>query len=79
MQALHDNWLPRITAEILGSLGRCPCGAVSSDREVLRGQHLSGNSSISLLSRLNWRWWAVIQLNVCVESKVIRKVEGPLL
>lgn len=36
MQALHINWLPRITTEILASLGRCPHGAVSPDREVLQ-------------------------------------------
>lgn len=37
MQALHDNWLSRITSEALASLGRCPYGAVSPDREVLQG------------------------------------------
>lgn len=36
MQALHGNWLPRITTEILASLGRCPYGAVRPDREVLQ-------------------------------------------
>ena len=36
MQGLHGNWLPGITAESLASLGRCPSGAVSSDREVLQ-------------------------------------------
>lgn len=35
-QALHGNWLPRITAEILARLGRCPSAAVSPDREVLQ-------------------------------------------
>lgn len=36
IQALHCNWLPRITAEVLASLGRCPHGAVSPDRKVLQ-------------------------------------------
>lgn len=36
MQAWHGNWLPGITTEILASPGRCPYGAVSPDREVLR-------------------------------------------
>lgn len=36
MQVLHGIWLPRITTEIVASLGRCPYGAVSPDREVLQ-------------------------------------------
>lgn len=36
MQALHGKWSPRITTEVVASLGRCPHGAVSPDREVLQ-------------------------------------------
>lgn len=36
MQVLHGIWLPRIKTESVGSLGRCPFGAVRPDREVLQ-------------------------------------------
>lgn len=83
MQALHGNWLPRITAEILGSLGRCPSGAVSPDREVLRGQHLSGSSSISLFVKVELEVVgshpAECMCGKQSDKEVKSKVEHPLL
>lgn len=68
-QALHGKWLPRITTEIVASLGRCPYGAASPDREAMQRttffREEQYQSNISLLSRLSWRRWAV-QVNVCV-------------
>lgn len=68
-QALHGKWLPRIATEIVASLGRCPYGAASPDREAMQRttffREEQYQSNISLLSRLSWRRWAV-QVNVCV-------------
>lgn len=74
MQALHDNWLPRITTETLASLGRCPYGAVSPDRELLLGT--------TFVRKEQYLTFVKVELEVvgihpaecmCVPSKVIEE------
>lgn len=73
MQALHSNSLPRITTEILASLGRCPYGAVSPDREVLQ--------RTTFVREAQYLTFIKVELEVvgshpaecmCVESKAIK-------
>lgn len=72
-QALHGKWLSRIATEIVASLGRCPYGAASPDREAMQRTTFFREEQYLTFVKVELEEMGSPGECMCVESKAIKE------